>query len=150
MNPLELRKIVQIGYRFEQPVGAAPVILGGDGRNLEPAQQRYWGTYAFWLPAPKPFQRCAGETKVVGAFKHELEALRDGAIVEHVQEFEFESEPTIPEMARRLLPVWEALATENLGVPISNVPIDTTTRPTIVLTDVTPAKVVATQSQRNT
>lgn len=148
MNPLELRKIIQIGYRFDKPNEA--VLLASNGRNVVPVTTRYWGTFAFWLPAPKPFQRCAGETKVVGAFKHELEALRDGAIIEHVQEFEFEQEPTMPELARVLMKVWEGLAADSLGVPISNVPIDTTTRPTIVITDVTPAKVVAAQSQRNT
>ena len=136
MNPLELRKIIQIGYRFDKP--EAPPILDREGLPAEPVKEAFTATIAFWIPAPKPFQRCAGDTKVAGAYAHELQALQDGVIVEHVQDFTFPNgQPSMAEMRHRLLAVWEGLTAENLGVAFNNVPLDSSTRPIFQLTSIT-------------
>lgn len=136
MNPLELRKIIQIGYRFDQ-LEAAP-LLGADGRNLEPVSQRYWGTFAFWVPAPQPFKRGKGVTMVPTVLPHELQALRDGAIIEHVQEFEFPKEPPAWLLKQGLMKVWEALAVHSIGV-FQGAPQDHTTKPIFQFESVTEA-----------
>lgn len=138
MNPLELRKIIQIGYRFEQSE-AAP-ILDARGAPLELVKQRYWATFAFWLPAPRPFRRSDGRSKVPDAKPFELQALRDGAIVEHVQEFEFPKQPPDWLLTKGMMHVWEGLTADSLGMPFNGVPVDTTTRPTFQFKDVTKPK----------
>ncbi len=124
MNPLELRKIVQVGYSFIQPDGAGKPILDKDGLPAEAVQSAYTVTIAFWIPAPKPFKRCAGETKVVGAFPHELQALKDGAIFEHLQDFTFPFQPTVEQMRATFMPIWDALTADSIGFRPNNVPVD--------------------------
>jgi hypothetical protein len=122
VTPLELRKIIQVGYRFENP--DSPPVLDAQGLPATPVTQPYTATIAFWIPGKAPFQRCAGETKVFEAREFERQALRDGAIVEHLQEFTFPVQPSVEEMRRRLMPVWEALTQDRLGFVPNQAPVD--------------------------
>jgi len=133
---LELRKIVQVGYRFDSPEGHKPVLnhLGLPTSKL--SGQKYWATVVFWLPAPKPHKPGPGAGLVPNVYPHEREALRAGVLVEHVQEFEFPEEPSAAELRRRLLPVWEALAMNELGSQFHGVPLDSTTPMSLQLSPV--------------
>jgi hypothetical protein len=120
MNPLELRKIILVGSS-EGPIAAlAWTATGAAGVAGHPVTLRI----AFWLPAPRPYKRCAGSTEVPSPFDFEVQALKDGAIIEHVQEFEFPEQPSFEEMRRRLMPVWEGLTVESLGVLPNGAPED--------------------------
>jgi len=110
---LEYRKIILIGYFVDAPKG--PPLLNREGLPASQHEQPGRLKIAFWIPGKFPFQRCAGATEVVNVFPFEKQALRDGAIFEHVQEFPFERMPTIEEMRCRLMPVWEALVVQHLG-----------------------------------
>lgn len=113
MNPLEIRKIVQVGYRFDRPE-TAPV-LDARGLPVTAVETPYTVTIAFWIPAKKPYARCAGDSKVIDMYPHERQALKDGAIFEHVQDFTFPRQPSIEELRRAFMPVWEALTLDSLG-----------------------------------
>ncbi len=126
MNPLELRKILLIGYRFDFD-GNKP-LLDARGMPTEPVSSKWWGTFAFWIPARSPFQRCDGETKATQALPHERQALRDGAIIEHVQEFEFAQQPGFEEMRARMMAVWEVLTEQELGFVPNAAPRDSSER----------------------
>lgn len=134
MNPLELRKIVQVGYRFDND--GLPPLLDANGLPAKLQEARWWGTFAFWIPAPKPFQRCSGATKVVDARPFEVQALKDGAIIEHVQEFEFPKQPELTALRGILLPVWDALTAHSLGFVPNAPPIDRSEKMTIEFTPV--------------
>ena len=122
MNPLELRKIVLIGFNVDAPDG--PPLLGADGLPalLQPGEMTM--RVAFWIPMPRPFKRSPGKSEVIDARSFELQALRDGAIEEHVQEFIFEKQPTLEEARARLMPVWEGLTAQSLGQRPNGVPVD--------------------------
>src|ERR1700744_1081666 len=111
MNPLELRKIIGIGS--DAPAESA--LLGRDGMPLRPLKRPVTLRVAFWIPMPPPYQRTAGESQVLEAMPFEIQALQDGAIEEHVQDFPFPEQPSLDEMRRRLMPVWEGLTAANLG-----------------------------------
>lgn len=120
MSPLELRKIVVIGIAFVAPDGAP--LLDGDGLPADPLKHPVKIRVAFWVPQKQPFQRCSGATSVaVGALPFEVQALKDGAIVEQVQDFAFPRQPSIEEMRRALMPHWERLTLASLGV-VPNAP----------------------------
>ena len=122
MNTLELRKIVLIGCRFDCPEGAP--LLDRDGLPADPRKHPVILRIVFWIPAKQPHRRCAGTTEVINALPFEVQALRDGAIVEHVQDFEFPEQPSVAEMRRRLMPVWEGLTLEALGFVPNGAPLD--------------------------
>jgi hypothetical protein len=130
MNTLELRKIVQVGSS-EGPIAA----LVGSANPGGPVTLRF----AFWLPARRPYQRCAGDTVVPNVFDFEAQALRDGAIVEHVQEFTFPEQPSLDEMRRRLVPVWEGLTVDSLGVLPNGAPQDNKPKLAVQFTAITPS-----------
>lgn len=134
MNPLELRKIIQVGYRFAQP--DSPPLLAANGLPASPVDVPYAASIVFWVPAKPPFQRCDGKTLVFDPRPFELEALREGAIVEHAQDFTFPRQPSDAEMIFRLRAVWEALTLDSLGVLPNGAPEDRTTKPTIQFTAV--------------
>jgi len=138
MNPLELRKIILVGYRCEQP---DVVVLDSRGMLVERTKAPWSATFAFWIPAPQPHKRCSGFTRVEQPAKHELEALRDGAIIEHVQEFTFpEGEPERELLKRGLLGIWEGLTADSLGLEFNNIPLDGSTKPIFQFTSVTKEK----------
>lgn len=122
MNPLELRKIILIGYRFDCPDGAP--LLDRDGLPIDPRKHPVKMRVAFWIPTKPPYQRGSGYTQVIEARPFEIQALKDGAIEEHVQEFTFEEQPSLDVMRARLMPVWEALTVESLGVLPNAAPVD--------------------------
>lgn len=134
MNTLELRKIVVVGYRFDCPDGAP--LLGADGLPIDPRKHPIKIRVAFWVPAKPPFQRCAGATAVIDARTFEVQALRDGAMEEVVEEFTFPEQPSVEEMRRRLMPVWEGLTVESLGIVPNGAPQDHKPKPVIQFTAV--------------
>lgn len=132
MNPLEVRKIIQVGYRFAQP--DSPPVLDAQGLPATPVDVPYTASIVFWVPAKPPFKRTAGKTAVFDPRPFELAALRDGAIVEHAQDFTFPRQPPNAEMAFRLKVVWDALVLDSLGVLPNGAPEDHKTKPTIQFT----------------
>lgn len=134
MHPLELRKVIQVGYRFARPDG--PPLLAANGLPVDSVDREYTASIVFWVPAKPPFQRCEGKSVVFDARPFELDALRAGAIVEHAQDFTFPRQPSDAEMAFRLKAVWDALALDSLGVLPNGAPEDHTTKPTIQFTAV--------------
>jgi hypothetical protein len=134
VKTLEFRKIIQVGYRFAKPV--CPPVLDAKGLPSTPVEQEYIASIVFWIPAKPPYQRCDGKTVVFDPRPHEVQALRDGALLEHAQDFTFPRQPTVDEMARRLMPVWEALTKDSLGFLPNGAPEDHTTKSTIQFTAV--------------
>lgn len=122
MNTLELRKIIVIGMRADCPEGAP--LVDRDGLPASPMKTACVMRVAFWVPMKPPFQRCAGGSEVINAYPHELQAIKDGAIEEVVTELNFEEQPSLDEMRRRLMPVWEGLTVESLGVLPNGAPED--------------------------
>lgn len=122
MNPLELRKIIVIGMRADCPEGAP--LLDRDGLPATALKTAVVIRVAFWIPAKRPYQRCAGDTQTICARPFELQALKDGAIEEVVEDFAFPEQPSVDEMRRRLMPVWEGLTAERLGVLPNGAPED--------------------------
>lgn len=121
MNPLELRKIIVIG----SDAPADFTVLAANGLPASALKRPVTLRVAFWLPKPKPYQRtAAGTTQVLDARPFEIQALKDGAIEEHVQDFTFPEQPSLDEMRRRLMPVWEGLTVESLGVLPNGAPED--------------------------
>lgn len=132
MNPLELRKIILIGYS----VDADAPVLNRDGLPATLLERPMRIRFAFWVPAPRPYKRCAGHTETIGARPLELQALRDGAIEESIHEFDFPAQPSLDEMRRRLMPVWEALALDSLGFVPNGAPQDRKPKLTLQFTAV--------------
>lgn len=122
MNPLELRKIIVVGTRFDCPDGAP--LLGADGLPASPLKHPIKMRVVFWVPVKPPFQRGDGRTQTICARPFEIQALKDGAIEEVVEDFTFPEQPSIEEMRRRLMPVWEGLAVDSLGVLPNGAPRD--------------------------
>jgi hypothetical protein len=91
VKTLEYRKIIQVGYRFAQP--DSPPVLDAKGLPSTPVEQEYVASIVFWIPAKQPFQRSEGKTVVFDPRPFELEALRDGALLEHAQDFTFPRQP---------------------------------------------------------
>src|ERR1700744_3996624 len=119
MNPLELRKIIGIGS--DAPAESA--LLGRDGMPLRPVKRAVTMRVAFWIPMPAPYQRTAGESQVLETMPFEIQALKEGAIEEHVQDFTFPKQPSKDEMLRRLMPVWEGLTAANLDAAPNGAPV---------------------------
>lgn len=113
MNPLELRKIIQVGYRFDKPE-TAPV-LDSRGLPVTDVETPYTVTIAFWIPAREPYVRCSGSSKVIDVYPHERQALKDGAIFEHVQDFTFPKQPPEEKLRGIFMPIWTALTQDSLG-----------------------------------
>jgi hypothetical protein len=134
VNPFEFRKIIQVGYRFDQP--DSPPLLAANGLPSTPVEVEYTASIVFWVPARPPFQRCEGKSVVFDARPFELAALRDGAIVEHAQDFTFPKQPSDAEMRFRLKAVWDALVVDSLGVLPNGAPEDHKTKPSIQFTAV--------------
>lgn len=185
MNPLELRKILLVGYAFDAPAGAP--LLDRDGLPIAPRQHPIRMRFAFWIPQRAPFQRrgvgttldylrsvvaakraaivgaaatplddvattaeeyagrhglhdhllaishqLEGYTLVAGAMPHELEALRAGAIVEQVQDFTFDRQPSMEELRRHLMPHWEQRTLASLGELPNAAPVDNDPKPTLL------------------
>jgi hypothetical protein len=133
MNPLELRKVIVVGASAAGSVA----LVDRDGLPADPLKSPMVLRVAFWVPARPPHRRCAGATEVIDAKPFELQALKDGAIVEQVHELEFPEQPTVDEMRRRLMPVWEGLTVDSLGVLPNGAPEDHATKPFIQFTAVT-------------
>lgn len=129
MNPLELRKIVIVAYAFDAPDGAP--VLDAQGLPLAPVECPVKFRVAFWVPAKQPFQRCDGATVVGDARPFEIQALKDGAIVEELQDFTFPRQPTMPELVKHLMPHWEKRTVSRLGVLPNAPPVDTDPKPRI-------------------
>lgn len=123
MNVCELRKIILIGMRFDLGEDGQP-LLDGDGLPYKPVDHPVEMRFAFWIPAAAPHQRCAGTTETICARPFELQALKDGAIVEHCQWFKFPKQPDVEEMRRRMMPVWEGLTADALGFLPNDAPLD--------------------------
>ena len=79
---LEFRKIIQIGYRFDSPEGRKPILNHLGLPLVKLSGQKYWGTFAFWLPARKPHAPGPGTTMVSDVYPHEREALRAMAMTD--------------------------------------------------------------------
>jgi hypothetical protein len=133
MNPLELRKIIIVGYRYaDAPEGSS--LLRADGSALTQLDKALTLEVCFWIPAPKPYKRGPGHTVVVGAMPHETQALRDGAIEELVVPLPFPCWPDYDTQVRRLMPVWEGLTKQSLGFLPNAPPRDRTTKPALQFT----------------
>jgi hypothetical protein len=131
VNPLELRKVLIVGCRFDAPDGAPMLDKDGLPLGLLDCPMHY--QIAFWIPAPRgKFKRTDGATKAKGAYPWEVQALRDGAIVEQVIEVTFDRQPTPDEMRRCLVPIWEELTVQRGGY-INGVPIDKDPKPLLTL-----------------
>jgi hypothetical protein len=127
MNPLTLRKLILIGI---ESTGTAP-LLNSQGMPATPLDRPVKMRIAMWIPQPTPFQRCEGTTAVPGAMPHELQALRDGAIVEEIFDFNYPKQPTLDTLRRELLPIWEKRTLEVLGFVPNDAPIDRDPKPEI-------------------
>jgi hypothetical protein len=128
------RKIIRIGYRYEN-VDGGQTVLDARGEPIGVISNRYWATFVFWLPAAKPYVKCSGETKVLDVLPHELQALKDGEIEEYVQEFEFPNgKPPDSALREGLMPVWSELTRQNLGYLPADLTMDTSGRAAVRFT----------------
>ncbi|HKY40763.1 MAG TPA: hypothetical protein VJN18_32735 [Polyangiaceae bacterium] len=185
-NPLELRKILLVGYQLDAPLGAP--MLHGDGTPMGLRECPVRMRIAFWVPQAQPYRR--REIGTLADFLHhlasrrpqaaatvlaspaapldgnqgtliaymqrhqidlmqladaphaftlvadprpfELEALRDGAIVEQVQDFTFPRWPSLEEQRRLLMPHWEQRTLASLGYLPHRAPEDHQPKPTII------------------
>ncbi|HEX5864894.1 MAG TPA: hypothetical protein VF014_11690 [Casimicrobiaceae bacterium] len=133
MNVLELRKIIIVGFSVDAPDG--PPLLGPNGLPIVlAAEYPVKLRVAFWIPMPAPHKRSEGKSEVIDPRAFELQALRDGAIEEHVQEFDFPKQPSLDEARARLMPVWEGLTAHSLGILPNGAPQDRGTKPVIQFT----------------
>jgi hypothetical protein len=72
-----------------------------------------------------------GYTLVAAPLAFELQALRDGAIAEQIQDFTFPRQPSIDEMRAHLMPHWERRTLASLGYLPNQAPQDRATKPVI-------------------
>jgi len=177
LNPLELRKIIIVGYEFDAPAGAP--LLDADGLPVAAHQHPIRMRVTFWIPQRLPLKRRpvgtldeylrsvvaarpgatialqrpastlaaymrehgldhhlmglrekpAGYTLVADARPFELQALRDGAIEEQIQDFTFPRQPSLDELRAHLMPHWEQRTLASLGYLPSRPPQDHDPKP---------------------
>lgn len=127
---LKFRKIVMVGLMPDLPdvnlrdAKGVPLVLPA----VFPVKVRA----AFWIPQRPPYRRSEGRTEVADVKPFEREALRAGVLAEEVHEFQFPEMPSVEEIRRRLLPVWEGLVRATVGA-LRDVPIDLKPNPSLIL-----------------
>ncbi len=71
-------------------------------------------------------------TFVASPTPYELQALRDGVIVEQIQDCTFARQPSVPELRKLLMPHWEQRVVASLGYLPNRAPEDHAPKPTII------------------
>jgi hypothetical protein len=140
MNPFEFRKTILIGLAFAAP--DLPPLIGADGLPLTPIPGQVVVRVAFWIPQAQPYQRrgvrihpnatvsdrlsdpLEGCTLVWDTKPFELQAMRDGALVEEIYDFQYPQQPTIEQLRNDVHPIWEKRTLETLGYLPNGAPID--------------------------
>ena len=143
---VEFRKIVVVGCRFDAPDGAP--LLDRDGLPASPLEYPVVLRVAMWIPQKQPFQRrgirknpsppsrnelqdpLEGYTIVNDALGFELQALNDGALLEEVYDFNYPKQPSVEQLRKDLMPIWEKRTLETLGV-VNAPPVDKIPNPTL-------------------
>lgn len=110
------------------PVPIAAPVLGtkAAGSLAEYMREHGLDDHAMALSEPP-----SGYTLVAEPFPFELQALRDGAIAEQIQDFTFPRQPSLEEMRAHLMPHWERRTLASLGYLPNAAPQDHTTKPVI-------------------
>lgn len=153
MNPIEFRKVILVGLQYARPHG--PYLSGPDGLPLRPIEGSVVARIVFWVPQKPPYQRrgitpvhldptpkerlqdpLEGYTLVANVFPHELQALRDGALVEEVYDFQYPRKPSNEQLRKDTTPIWEKRCRETLGFVPNGAPLDDDPRFTILFTGV--------------
>lgn len=150
MKTFELRKIVVVGCRFDAPDGAP--LLDSDGLPVSPLRHPMIFRVAFWIPQLPPYQRrgirknpnppprdalqdpLEGYTIVNDVLGFELTALNDGAILEEVYDFNYSKQPSVEQLRKDLMPIWEKRTFETLGSLPNRPPIDKDIKPSVEFT----------------
>lgn len=125
-----LRHIVR---ERQAAAGLAPALTDEDAKLTSAAYVRKHGLHEHLMQTAEQLH---AYTMVAAPTMYELQALRDGVIVEQVQDFTFPRQPSLPDLRRLLWPHWEQRVHAAIGsVPLLP-PKDFAPKPTILYTPV--------------